>query len=174
MNRLMFGLLGLCAFVPGAAGAEVTDRTPNGFTVKVVADIAAPPEQVYRALVQNVGQWWGADHTYTGASKNLSIVAKPGGCFCETLPGGGFVEHAVVINAQPGVLLRMRGALGPLQEAGVAGSITWQLQKSAAGTKLTLTHSAGGYVPGGLDRLADIVDTVLAEQVKRLDDYVEK
>lgn len=159
---------------PATANAEVTDRAPNGFTIRVVAEVDAAPEAVWAALVGNVGAWWDSEHTYTGAAKNLSIEARPGGCFCEALPNGGFVEHGAVVNAQPGSLLRLRGALGPLQEGGVAGSFTWQLEKAGEGTRLTFTHAAGGYVAGGLDKLADILDKVLADQVRRLEEYVEK
>lgn len=167
------GLVAACAGLAAPARAEVTDRSPSGFTVKVVADIAAPPARVYAALVRNVDKWWDKEHTYSGDAKNLSIDPKPGGCFCESLPAGGFVEHAVVINVQPGTLVRMRGALGPLQEAGVAGSLTWQFEQAGPGTKLTFTHTAGGYAPGGLDKLADIVDKVLAHQVAQLKLYAE-
>jgi uncharacterized protein YndB with AHSA1/START domain len=152
----------------------VSDRTANGFTIKVVVDIAAPPETVYVSLVRHVDAWWDKAHTYSGDAKNLSIVAAPGGCFCETLPTGGGVEHGVVIYVQPDRLLRMRGALGPLQAAGIAGSITWQFEKAGQGTKLTFIHSAGGYYAGGMDKLADAVDTVLSLQVKLLKEYSEK
>jgi uncharacterized protein YndB with AHSA1/START domain len=168
------GAVSVCFAVAASAWADVTDRSAHGFTVKVVQDIAAPPEAVYRSLVQHVGEWWDPEHTYTGAAKNMAIAPRPGGCFCETLAGGGFVEHAAVINAQPARLLRMRGALGPLQEMGVAGTITWQLEKSGAGTKLTFTHAVGGYAPGGLDKVADVVDTVLTDSVKRLKEYAER
>jgi uncharacterized protein YndB with AHSA1/START domain len=168
------GLLAILALLPVAADADVIDRTANGFTIKVVVDIAAPPETVYVSLVRHVGEWWDKDHTYSGDAKNLSIIAEPGGCFCEALPNSGGVEHAIVVNVQPGTLLRLRGALGPLQEAGIAGSITWQFEKSGRGTKLTFTHSAGGYSPGGMEKLADIVDSVLAHQVKLLKEYSEK
>ncbi len=36
-----------------------------------------------------------------------------------------------------------------------------------------MTYAAGGYVPGGLDKLADAVDAVLAQQVKLLKAYAE-
>jgi uncharacterized protein YndB with AHSA1/START domain len=175
MRALIPGLaLVAASAVVSPAAAEVTDRTANGFTIKVTAEIAAPPDVVYRALVQHVAEWWDSQHTYTGAARNLSIEARPGGCFCEALPNGGGVEHAAVINVQPGTLLRMRGALGPLQEAGVAGTLTWHFEKAPQGTKLTFTHSAGGYVPGGMDKLAAIVDSVLAQQVTLLKGYAER
>jgi len=37
-----------------------------------------------------------------------------------------------------------------------------------------MTYAAGGYAPGGLDKLADIVDSVLRGQTQRLKAYAEK
>jgi hypothetical protein len=37
-----------------------------------------------------------------------------------------------------------------------------------------MTYAAGGYVPGGLDKLADVVNTVLSQQVQLLKAYAEK
>jgi uncharacterized protein YndB with AHSA1/START domain len=128
---------------------------------------------VFRALV-DVGSWWSKDHTYTGDAGNLSIAAQPGGCFCEKLPNGGGVEHGRVVNVAPGALLRLDGALGPLQELGVSGSMTWQIAASGQGSTLTMTYVVGGYAPGGLDKLAAVVDQVLSQQVGLLKAHAEK
>jgi uncharacterized protein YndB with AHSA1/START domain len=149
------------------AAAEVVERSADGFTIRVVAQVAAPPAAVYASLVDGVGEWWDPEHTYSGRASNLSIQARPGGCFCETLPGGG-VEHARVVNAQPGRILRLDGALGPLQHIAVTGRLTWQLDQADRGTRLTLTYAVAGRAPGGLDSLAAVVDTVLARQVTLL------
>ena len=66
------------------------------------------------------------------------------------------------------------GALGPLQESGVSGSLTFDLAERVGGTDLTMTYSVGGYRPGGFETLAPLVDSVLAVQVKRFKAYVEK
>jgi hypothetical protein len=66
------------------------------------------------------------------------------------------------------------GALGPLQESGVSGSLSFDLAERVGGTDLTMTYSVGGYRPGGLETLAPIVDTVLATQLRRLKSFVEK
>jgi len=155
------------------ARGEVSDKASNGFTVKVVLQVAAPPETVYTSLVRHVGEWWDSEHTYSGDAKNLSIVAQPGGCFCEVWPAGG-VQHGTVVNVAPGRLLRINGSLGPLQEAGVSGAMTWQIAKSGTGSTLTFTYSAGGYFPGGLDTIAPAVDMVLTRQAQLLKAHAEK
>ncbi len=165
-------LLALFAFALPAR-AEVTDKTANGFIVKVVLQVAAPPDTIYTSLVRDIGQWWDQAHTYSGDAKNMSIVATPGGCFCEKWPAGG-AEHGTVVNAVPGKLLRINGSLGPLQQAGVSGAMTWQMEKSSTGSTLTFTYAVGGYYPGGLDALAPAVDAVLVHQAQLLKAHAEQ
>jgi hypothetical protein len=90
------------------------------------------------------------------------------------LPTGLGVEHGRVVNVVPGRLLRIVTALGPLQELGVTGSMTWQIVPSGQGATVTMTYAVGGHAPGGLDKLADPVDQVLAEQVALLKAHVER
>ena len=155
------------------ASADVVDKSASGFTVKTTVNVAAPADRLFRALV-DVGSWWGKDHTYSGDSRNMSIAAQPGGCFCEKLPNGGGVEHGRVVNLVPGSLLRLDAALGPLQALAVTGSMTWQVAGSGESSTLTMTYVVGGYAPGGLDMLAPIVDQVLSQQVGFLRAYAEK
>lgn len=172
--RVGVALLALaCAYADGNAYADVVDRSPGGFTVKTTATVAVPPDRLFRTLI-DVGSWWGKDHTYSGNSRNMSIAAEPGGCFCEKLPDGGGVEHGRVVNVVPGALLRVEGALGPLQELAVTGSMTWRIEGSGQSSTLTMTYAVGGYAAGGLDALAPIVDQVLAQQVGFLKAYAEK
>lgn len=157
------------ALVAGSpCAAEVVDKGPAGFTIKIEQRTAAAPAAAYKAFVEGLPSWWDGEHTYTGSAKNMSIDARPGGCFCETFPSGGGIEHARVIYVEPGKILRMQGALGPLQSAGLASVLTWAFDASDGGTKVTLTVATGGYLPGGFDKIAVLVDGVLRGQVSRL------
>jgi len=156
------------------ASAEVVDKGPAGFTVRVEQRTAAPPAVAYKAFVESLGAWWDSEHTYSGSATNMSIDARPGGCFCESFPAGGGIEHARVIYVEPGKILRMQGALGPLQSSGVASALTWSFEPAAGGTRVTLTAATGGYLPGGFDKVAALVDGVLTGQVKRLVAYADK
>lgn len=169
---LLFALI-----VCGAAHAtaEVLDKSAAGFTVKTVVTIAAPPDRVFSALVQEIGSWWEPAHTFSGDAKNLRITPAPGGCFCETLPNGGGVQHAVVVNVVPGQLLRLTGGLGPLQEAAIAGTLSWQLEPAqGGGTTASVTYVVAGAFPGGLEKIAPAVDTVIGGQLRRLKAHVER
>src|SRR5579863_9724674 len=143
MSRLAAASMFLLA---ATARADVVDSSATGFTVRVTVTITASPDDVYRKLVRNVGDWWASDHTFSGNSHNLSIEEKPGGCFCEKLPEGGGVRHMEVVNLAPGKTLVMSGALGPLQSIAAAGSMQFQLVPADDGTKLVFTYAVTGYL----------------------------
>jgi hypothetical protein len=154
--------------------AEVKDSSAIGFTIQDTVIIAAGPNDVYHALVVDIGYWWDSAHTFSGKASNLSIDDRAGGCFCEKLEDGGSVRHLEVVFADPGKTLRMIGSLGPLQAIAVTGCMTWSLSKTDRGTNVKVTYSVGGYRPGGLQKMAPLVDKVMFEQLKRLKDYIEK
>jgi uncharacterized protein YndB with AHSA1/START domain len=164
----------LSALSNTGAQADVVDRSASGFTVKTTVSVAAAPQRVYQDLL-NVGAWWDKAHTYSGDAKNMTLAAQPGGCFCEKYAGGA-IEHGRVVFVSPDRLLRLSGALGPLQEMAITGTMTWAIEpaKQGSGSTVTMTYAVGGYAPGGLDKLADIVDMVLAQQVKLLKAYAEE
>ena len=163
-------LVVLCGFLAGQTAAQVPS---NGFSLKHEVVINAPTSEVYRSMVQQIGEWWNPQHTYSGDSKNLSIDARPGGCFCETLPTGG-VEHMRVVYFVPGEMLRLSGGLGPLQASGVAGSLSWKLTSSdSKATIVEVTYVVGGFMEGGFERVAPAVSKVIGEQLRRLKLFVE-
>ncbi|MDX1644046.1 MAG: ATPase [Thermoanaerobaculia bacterium] len=160
------------AAAPATATAEVVDAAAGGFTVRTVLDVGAPPDEVYSALTENVGSWWDPAHTYSGDAARLSIDARPGGCFCERLDAGG-VQHMEVVFASHGVRLRLEGGLGPLQAEAVTGHLSWDLEATESGARLTLTYKVVGYAPGGLEAWAAPVDSVLSQAATRLVRFVE-
>lgn len=154
------------------AMAEVRSATPAGFEVESKAVVSAPPAEAYAALTR-IGAWWDSAHTYSGKAANMTLDARPGGCFCETMPkGDGAIEHMRVVYVQPGRTLRLQGGLGPLQAEGVAGTLTWSLNPVPGGTEIVQTYVVGGYVRGGIQRMAPIVDQVLSQQLSRLAAYI--
>ena len=156
-----------------SARADVLEVSASGFAIRHQVTIDAPADKVFRAITGDIGKWWNPEHTYSGDAGNLSIDARPGGCFCEKLANGGGVEHMSVAYVSPNQLLRLRGALGPLQGSGLAGSMTWSLAAAGTGTRLDLTYVVGGYMQGGFDKMAPAVNFVLGEQAARLKRFVE-
>ena len=156
----------------GPANATVSDLAANGFTLKIEAHIAAPPDKVYAALIVPA-RWWDSDHTFSHDAANLHLDARAGGCWCETLPNGGSVAHLFVVYAAPGKALRLRGALGPFQALAVDGALTWSVKPGGNGTDLTATYALGGYVKEGFGELSQAADGVLTSAVGRLQRLLE-
>jgi uncharacterized protein YndB with AHSA1/START domain len=172
MRRCSLGTLAL-VMLSGMRAQSAPEVTPNGFLVKFDVSVHAPAAKVYDALVGQIGSWWDSQHTYSGDAKNLSIDARPGGCFCEKLPNGGGIEHARVIYVAPREVLRLSGALGPLQGSGIAGTLTWKLTSGTDNTRLELSYSVGGFIDGGFEKIAPGVETVLRVQLDRLKQFAE-
>lgn len=152
------------------AFAEVTAAQPGGFEVVEHATISASPDRVWQALGR-VGAWWSPEHNYSGDARNLSLGLAAGDCLCERW-GSSSVLHMTVVQAEPGKLLRLEGALGPLGKFGVAGHMTIAIKPAPQGTDITLTYDVGGWSKEGLNQLAMPVDAVLSEQLRRLARYV--
>lgn len=157
-----------CSGTAGLAAVRASDAT--GFDIEIEREIRATPDQVMAAL-QTPGAWWSSAHSWSGEAANMRITAaEPGGCWCETLPHGGAVEHGRVMaweTARHRIL--MRAELGPLQGLAAVGKLEWQAEAQSGGmTRIRWRYAVSGR---GLDQpanLAALVDQVLSEQVSRL------
>lgn len=167
---VLLAILGLAAH--SRTYAEVENAAPNGFSIRhiIEAPNVAPP--VVWAALTDVAKWWDSEHTYSGDARNMSLEPVVRGCFCEKLSLYAGIEHAVVVYAQPAKTLRLLGALGPLQDFGVTGSMTWQIEAAAGGSRITLTYNVGGFADRPLSDWAPIIDEVLASQAKRFGRFV--
>lgn len=163
-------LTALTLLAGGLAHAEVRDASAGAFFIENSVAVTASAAQAYIAATRKIAQWWDPAHTWSGSARNLSIDARPGGCFCESLPGGG-VQHARVIYVQPGKMLRMEGALGPLQDMAVSGVLTFTFVPEGAGSRIALSYRVAGAQTLDGAKLAPLVDRVLAGQLARLQSF---
>ncbi len=161
------------------AQATISAYSAHSLQISHEVAIAAPQAKVYEAILTQVGAWWNPHHTYTKDTKNLSIEARPGGCFCEKFPEGGGIEHLRLVYLSPGNALRFSGGLGPFQPNGVAGALNLKVSKiegaaaDKAQTKLELTYNFGGFMDGSFEKIAPAADAMLKDVVTRLKNYVE-
>jgi hypothetical protein len=95
-----------------------------------------------------------------------------GARFCEQWEGGS-VEHLRVVQVRAPALVRLEGALGPLQELAVRGALTFSTAVVDGRTVLRLTYRVSGAPEAGLEKLAPLVDRVMADQFGRWADFVE-
>lgn len=155
----------------GPAHAEVKSTWESGFRLENRARIPATREQTWFALAQ-IGRWWSSEHTYSGDARNMTISLKPGGCWCEAVAGGG-IEHGRVVLVWPEKgTLRLDGAVGPLQDEGVSGALTWQINEvDGGGVEVVQTYNVGGVRPEMVKNAA-LVDKVMAEQLAGLKAFI--
>jgi uncharacterized protein YndB with AHSA1/START domain len=170
MNKYLLGSLLAWTLGSAVAQAAVKETGEGSFTVETVVLTDAKPAKVYADLLR-VQLWWNSEHTWSKSARNLRLDGKAGGCFCEKLAEGGSVQHGRVIFAQPGKLLRIDGALGPMQESAVKGVLTFALAPDAGGTRITMTYRVAGALPMDSAKLAPLVDQVMSMQLGRLRDY---
>ena len=177
MKKLLLTLASLTA-TASPAFAEVKATSESGFNSVHIAEVAAAPDVVWKRLIAPK-DWWNKAHSWSGSSEGFYIDAQANGCFCELfqekgadgkLKTVGSVEHMRVIFAQPGKVLRMQGALGPLQSEAVIGTLTVAMEpgKDKTTTKLSFSYVVGGYMRYKAAEIAPAVDKVLGEQFKNL------
>lgn len=156
----------------GPVSAEIASRTADSFTLTYERTVAASPEGVLEAIGRPA-DWWSDAHTYSGAASNISVDLRPGGCWCETLPGGG-VKHGEAVLVWPGQrMVRFDAPFGPLQGIGADAVLTmsWPEADGGGARQLKWTFVVTG---PGAGALADPVDGVMTEQFGRLADYLDR
>ena len=147
--------------------AAVTSAADHGFEIRHEVLLSMPPADAWKRIGR-IQDWWSKDHTYSGNAANLRLTLVPGGCFCETFPAGGGIEHMRVTYADPGKRAVLTGGLGPLLYEAVAGSLDIQLKSEGPGTRVTVTYRAAGFARANGKTMAPLVDQVIGEQVARL------
>lgn len=177
IKYIVLGATSLALFA-APAEAEVKTSADQGFSVLHAAEVLAKPDDVWKRLLAPK-DWWNPAHSWSGSTAGFYIDPQAGGCFCELfqekdkdgkLVTKGSVEHMRVIFGQPGKVLRMQGALGPLQAEAVTGTLTVVMEplKNGAGTKLSFSYVVGGYMRFKTADIAPAVDQVLKEQFESM------
>jgi len=111
-------------------------------TLQQEITIEAPPERVWRALIEDMGRWFISPED--NAPMGLSLEARPGGRFFRDLGGdsGHLWGHVQVIK--PPALLELTGPM--FMSAPVLSHVAFRLEADGDRTTLTLTHAVSGTV----------------------------
>lgn len=178
--RTALAVLALACLSATPAHAEVTARGDNGFAVSHKVAVSVDPDEAF-AMLRTPAKWWAKDHTWTGNAENLYMDAQAGGCFCELIPNEvttesgapqrtlrGSVQHMQILYVDPGKLMRLSGALGPMQGEAMTGTLTVTLAAVNGGTLVKFDYVIGGFTRIPVDQLAPAVDAVMGEQASRL------
>jgi len=168
----------LLAAISSPAFAEVKAASDTGFNSVHIATVNATPDEIWNRLL-TPKDYWNKAHSWSGSTAGFYIDAQANGCFCELFQEAdvngklntvGSVEHMRVLFAHPGKVLRMQGALGPLQSEAVIGTLTVAMEpaKDNAGTRVSFSYVVGGYMRYTVSEIAPAVDKVLGEQFKNM------
>ncbi|MEP7130772.1 MAG: ATPase [Sphingomicrobium sp.] len=144
--------------------ASVVHADNHGFEVSQSVDVRLSASDALAAFTR-VSSWWMTDHTYSGNPANLSLDPRPGGCLCEKLPGGGGVEHLRVTYFEPGKILILTGAMGPLLHEAVNGVLIVHADEAQGGSRVTIDYRASGFFNGGGEKFAAMVDRMLGDSI---------
>jgi uncharacterized protein YndB with AHSA1/START domain len=161
----------LLALAPALSQAAVKQAASDNLLIQDSRVLHATPARTYTAL-SDVAHWWDSEHTWSGNAANLSLKPEAGGCFCERW-GENSVQHMQVLGAIRDHQLRLQGGLGPLQGMAVQGVMTFTLKPTGDGSTLNFEYRVNGASGSGLDKLAAGVDSVLMQQLDRLQRYAE-
>ena len=176
MNRFSMPMVARCItsallLLAAPASAAVVKSSAGQFTLGYTATVKATPDAAWAVLV-NLPGWWSAAHSYSGKAASLSIDPRAGGCWCERWTGpkgeANSIEHARIVMAMPGKVLRAVGGFGPLQQAPVYAVLSVEMKPAEGGTQLRMTYAAAGDVAGGMAELAPAIDGVLGQQFDNL------
>lgn len=165
-------LFALAAFA-APASAKIASIDDNGFYVVHLDDIDASPAEIWTVLVEP-SLWWNSANSFSGESIYFSLEPRVGGCFCEKIPKGetegGDVRHMVVVYTDKPRVLRMQGALGPLQSEAVNGTMTFAMDEGEkrGTTRLSLSYVVGGYMRRPVRAIAGSIDDVTGDALQRL------
>ena len=178
MHRFIVAIL--IAFATAPLHAEVVETSDDGFVTRDTAMVAANPMETWLALTKP-RDWWNSRHSWSGDAKNMTLTPQAGGCFCERIPGDetpgtspmdGSSQHAVVLQASPLKVLRLRGGLGPLQGEPATGILTITLKEVPGGTRILWEYNVGGPMRYEIPEISKAVDAVMSEQLHGLQDFL--
>jgi uncharacterized protein YndB with AHSA1/START domain len=134
-------------------GVHASADTEKG-VVKVVADIAAKPEAVFKALTDpaELAQWWGAEGVYR--TERWSVDLRPGGKWVSYImmkPGDQPMSErdapqqevrGEYITVDPPRLLEYTWS--PSWDDFAITKVRCEIEPTASGSRLTLIHSGFG------------------------------
>ncbi len=105
--------------------------------------IAAPPGRVFKALTEEVSEWWGRGYRLLDEDSTVKVIPHVGEHMLET-SGSREASWGMVTSVEPDRELELTGRMG--MGGAVTGVIRYELEPDGAGTLLKLSHHATGEI----------------------------
>jgi hypothetical protein len=137
------------------AMSEIRQLEIGGFAVEHRIVVPGDPNATFDAITGDISGWW--DHSFSKPPRRLYIEPRPGGGFYEVFDdAGNGVQHATVIYAHRGRMLRFRGPLG-FSGSALDLVVTWSFEAKGDSTQVTSVCNAVGQVEPGWAEATDKV-----------------
>jgi len=117
---------------------SIADVTKGSILARV--DIAAPPARVWKAITEEVANWWGSDELYRTTKHTVDL--RPGGKYRSEgvgADGDAFHVDGEIVELDPP--RRYVVTWQPSWSTEPATLVTYMLEPTARGTRLTLSHT---------------------------------
>lgn len=106
--------------------------------------IAAPVDVVFDKLTNDIGSWWKHPYRLHDGEAEIRLDPRPGGALAEYWGDGCFAIWGVVTAFEPNASVVFNGQCG--MDGAVYGVFSFEVEATAEGTLLKLSHRAVGEV----------------------------
>ncbi len=128
------------------ADKAISTATLTDIHIEQNVTIHAAPEDVFKALTQDISLWWTAPYFHLGeAARRLVLEPKVGGRLFEDIGNNEGLLLATVMAIKSPIELRLMGPMG-MGGGPVQGVVQLQLEAKEKSTLLKLSHRAIGDV----------------------------
>jgi len=131
---------------PYQSGDKMTNATLTTAEVLLEVEIAASPETVWSALVEETSSWWHPDFYVKPGTDNFTIEPHLGGRVFEDWGDGNGLVWGTVLGVDKGRMLQAVGDTTKEWGGPSRGFLTWRLEPQGNGTLLRFEHSLFGNI----------------------------
>lgn len=123
--------------------------------VEMEVEIAAPPDRVWKALVEETGIWWPRSF-YAGADTRAFVLEpRVGGRMYEDWGNGAGLLWFTVVSLDPPRALELAGHLFPAYGGPATSLVRIELSEARGATRLRLTDAIHGSLASDIEARLD-------------------
>ncbi len=131
----------------GDSGTNVYSEGVIGATrLELSVEINASASRVWKAFVEEIGQWWPADFHCVAGADQMKLEAWPGGRMWEEGASGAGLLWAHVTTIEPGKSMQFVSYLAPPFGGPGMAFVRYNFDEEGGQTTVHLTNDVFGYL----------------------------